>query len=146
MPRLGKVIQDLNIGLGTATEFLKSNFGLKTISYNTNITDEQYKIISEHFNYDKVWHSTVKKKYKSRKTRKNLNPKQAEYTEEEKDMLKDVGDFYLSKYIIVGKKRRKRVRARKGVDTSSNKSRGILFPKGYIRIVNVPFGGMNKRR
>jgi hypothetical protein len=148
MPRLSKALKKLNIGFHTAAEFLKEEFGLNVTSVNESISDEQYGILLSHFNTDKVLHSIRMKKYRAMSSSRKPNPTQVSYTEDEEKLLHKVEDINLTKYIRTSKGKKKKgevVRARKGL--GNNKKKTSRFDKafGYVRIVSVPFGGMNKR-
>jgi hypothetical protein len=48
MRRLNRVTKELKVGLATAMEFLKANYGVNVCSLNDKITDEQYNALVEY--------------------------------------------------------------------------------------------------
>lgn len=149
MPRLNQVTKELNIGFVTATEFLKTRFDV-VVSPNEKISDEQYESLAEEFHKDKVLHSVAVKRFPPRKKlTPRVKPGKEVYTEEEwkivqsieakSESYKDLG----CKSATALKKKRAKIKEKW---ISKNRKLGFHPEKeGFVRIVSIPFGGMNKK-
>lgn len=149
MPRLNQVTKELNIGFSTAAEFLKNRFGVE-VSPNEKITDAQYMALEEEFHRDKVLHSVAVKRFPPRKKlTPRVKPSKEVYTEEEWRIVQSIEaesrsykDFGCKSATALKKKKAKM----KEKWLSKNRKLGFHPEKGgFVRIVSVPFGGINKK-
>ena len=149
MPRLNQVTKELNIGFATAAEFLKTRFDV-VVSPNEKISDEQYESLAEEYHKDKVLHSVAVKRFPPRK---KLTPRvklgKEVYTEEEWKIVQSI-EAKSKSYKDLGcksatalKKKRAKIKEKW---ISKNRKLGFHPEKGgFVRIVSIPFGGMNKK-
>lgn len=149
MPRLNQVTKELNIGFATAAEFLKTRFDV-VVSPNEKISDEQYESLAEEFHKDKVLHSVAVKRYPPRKKlTPRVKPGKEVYTEEEWKIVQSI-EAKSKSYKDLGcksatalKKKRAKIKEKW---ISKNRKLGFHPEKGgFVRIVSIPFGGMNKK-
>jgi len=106
--RLNKVLTELNIGLQTAVDFLKTKSSLGEIkddaNVNTKITDEQYEALVKEFKGDKDVKTQAgmifPKKKDKEKPKKELKPEVEEVKEEPRQTFTPLGKIDLS---MVGK-------------------------------------------
>lgn len=149
MPRLNQVTKELNIGFATAAEFLRSRFGVE-VSPNEKITDEQYEALAKEFHVDKVLHSVAVKRFPPRKKlTPRVKPGKEVYTEEEWRIVQGIEAKSMS-YKDLGCKSATALKKKKAKMKekwlSKNRKLGFHPEKGrFVRIVSVPFGGMNKK-
>ena len=66
MRRLNRVTKELKVGLATAMEFLKANYGVNVCSLNDKITDEQYDALVEYVKDDHALNNDDQKSYLER--------------------------------------------------------------------------------
>lgn len=149
MPRLNQVTKELNIGFATAAEFLKTRFDV-VVSPNEKISDEQYESLAEEFHKDKVLHSVAVKRFPPRKKlTPRVKPGKEVYTEEEWKIVQSI-EAKSKSYKDLGcksatalKKKRAKIKEKW---ISKNRKLGFHPEKGgFVRIVSIPFGGMNKK-
>ena len=149
MPRLNQVTKELNIGFATAAEFLKTRFDV-VVSPNEKISDEQYESLAEEFHKDKVLHSVAVKRFPPRKKlTPRVKPDKEVYTEEEWKIVQSI-EAKSKSYKDLGcksatalKKKRAKIKEKW---ISKNRKLGFHPEKGgFVRIVSIPFGGMNKK-
>ena len=149
MPRLNQVTKELNIGFATAAEFLKTRFDV-VVSPNEKISDEQYESLTEEFHKDKVLHSVAVKRFPPRKKlTPRVKPGKEVYTEEEWKIVQSI-EAKSKSYKDLGcksatalKKKRAKIKEKW---ISKNRKLGFHPEKGgFVRIVSIPFGGMNKK-
>lgn len=150
MPRLNQVTKELNIGFATAAEFLKTRFDV-VVSPNEKISDEQYESLAEEFHKDKVLHSVAVKRYPPRKKlTPRAMPSNEVYTEEELKIVQSVESMPRS-YKDLGYKSASAMKKKEALMKEKwlrkNRKKLGVYPKmaGFVRIVSVPFGGMNKK-
>lgn len=150
MSRLNQITKEFNIGFATAAEFLKSRFGVE-VSLNEKITDEQYRAMAKEFYSDKVQHSVAVKRFPPRKKlTPRVKPGKDVYTEEEWRIVQSM-EAELRSYKNLGCKSaislKKKKAKMKEKWLSKNRNLGFYPEKGgFVHIVSVPFGGMNKKR
>ena len=102
--RLNKVLTELNIGLQTAVDFLKTKSSLGEIkddaNVNTKITDEQYEALVKEFKGDKDVKTQAgmifPKKKDKEKPKKELKPEVEEVKEEPRQTFTPLGKIDLS--------------------------------------------------
>jgi len=85
MPRLNKVLKELNVGLNTVAEVLqKKGMPLTEATPNAKITDEQFSLLMEAFGADKMGHDAIRQDMQKRKEReqKERNERRAEHQRE----------------------------------------------------------------
>lgn len=85
MPRLNKVLKELNVGLNTVAEVLqKKGMPLTEATPNAKITDEQFSLLMDAFGADKMGHDAIRQDMQKRKEReqKERNERRAEHQRE----------------------------------------------------------------
>ncbi|MBQ1178363.1 MAG: hypothetical protein IIX50_04945 [Bacteroidaceae bacterium] len=150
MPRLNQVTKELNIGYHTAADFVRTRFGM-VVGPNDKITEEQYAALAEEFHRDKVLHDIAEKRFPPRKKlTPREQPKKDVYTEEELSILQGAESMPKS-YKDLGYKSASAMKKKKALMKEKwlrkNRKKLGIDPKmvGFVRIVSVPFGGMNKK-
>ena len=117
MRRLNRVTKELRVGLATAMNFLKANYGVNVCSLNDKITDEQYdafvKYVKEEQARVLMSHDDVPKSYLERGLFSPVEIK-----------------LHKSKY-------------KKGVSASKRTIYSDIDKR--TRFISIPTGGMNKR-
>lgn len=112
MPRLNKVLKELNVGLNTVAEVLqKKGKPLTEATPNAKITDEQYALLMDAFDTDKKGHDAVRLGIQKRKEREQekRDERRAEHQrEKEQRKQKTEGVFRLESekrqtFKVVGK-------------------------------------------
>ena len=118
---------------------------------NDKITEEQYAALADEFHRDKVLHDIAEKRFPPRKKlTPREQPKKDVYTEEELSILQRERTRSKS-YIDLGFKSATAMKKKKKLMTDrwkfKNRNMGVHRKKKreYVRIVSVPFGGMNKK-
>ena len=104
--RLNKVLTELNIGLQTAIDYLKTKKSLGEIkddaNVNTKISDEQYQALVKEFKGDKDVKTQAgmifPKKKEKEKPRKEVKPEAAEVKEESRQTFTPLGKIDLSQF------------------------------------------------
>ena len=151
MPRLNKVLQELNIGFDTAKDYLRKTFGISILSVNDKITEAQYQALLKKYKADKVFYSVIKKTFGTRPTKKNPQGIPAVFNDEEKEVALKVGDMLdvVPKKVWVkykrGKNKKRLVRKGTKGNNGSNSKSSYIYPYKYIRFISVPFGGQRRR-
>lgn len=129
MPRLNKVLRELNIGFDTAVDFFYSKYRLNITSINEVISDEQYEEISYCFKRDKALRTATDKKVLSLKTRKNPNPAPADFTEIEQQILDEVAASDVITPKLFAKNRKEKRQLQRKEDFKAFKSRNTRSKK-----------------
>ena len=104
--RLNKVLTELNIGLQTAIDYLKTKKSLGEIkddaNVNTKISDEQYNALVKEFKGDKDVKTLAgmifPKKKEKEKPKKEVKPEAAEVKEESRQTFTPLGKIDLSQF------------------------------------------------
>ena len=104
--RLNKVLTELNIGLQTAIDYLKTKKSLGEIkddaNVNTKISDEQYQALVKEFKGDKDVKTQAgmifPKKKEKEKPKKEVKPEAAEVKEESRQTFTPLGKIDLSQF------------------------------------------------
>lgn len=136
MPRLNSVLKELNIGFETASLFLKSEFGFDLQSVNDKITEEQEASLVSNFQHDKIQYSVIRKKFASKKNRKNQNPEIPDLDEYEQEVWDTLNE-------PLKKTHKAKRQARRG--SRPVKERTIYVIKKKPQVISVPFGGQTKK-
>lgn len=143
MPRLNKVLQELNIGFDTAKDYLRETFGISILSVNEKITEAQYQALLKKYKADKVFYSVIRKTFGTRPTKKNPQGIPAVFNDEEKKVAEELGNILETKRYLAKDRKKKGKRISKGKSKSSSYLTNYVY--GYVRIISVPFGGQRRR-
>jgi hypothetical protein len=143
MPRLNKVLQELNIGFDTAKDYLRETFGISILSVNKKITEAQYQALLKKYKADKVFYSVIRKTFRTRPTKKNPKGIPAVFNDEEKIVAQELGNILETKRYLAKDRKKKGKRISKGKSKSSSYLTNYVY--GYVRIISVPFGGQRRR-
>lgn len=141
--RLNKVTREFSISLNELSDYLYKKYHIEISSPNDTITIEQYEDIKNYYNDYKVYHDVVKKKRINMINRRNNNGEKVTITEHEEEIVKQFeGDDKELKFKSAIEKRMYKKKSKKCPNTSRSKTNWRLSNfKGYIKIVNIPFGG-----
>ncbi|MBO5703955.1 MAG: hypothetical protein J6R91_05260 [Bacteroidaceae bacterium] len=143
MPRLNKILQELNIGFDTAKDYLRKTFGISILSVNDKITEAQYQALLKKYKADKVFYSVIKKTFGTRPTKKNPQGIPAVFNDEEKEVAQELGNILETKRYLAKDRKKKGKRISKGKSKSSSYLTNYVY--GYVRFISVPFGGQRRR-
>jgi hypothetical protein len=143
MPRLNKVLQELNIGFDTAKDYLRETFGISILSVNKKITEAQYQALLKKYKADKVFYNVIRKTFGTRPTKKNPQGIPAVFNDEEKKVAEELGNILETKRYLAKDRKKKGKRISKGKSKSSSYLTNYVY--GYVRIISVPFGGQRRR-